>query len=134
MAPEQVATYLNANPSVLADAPLRRADYMGSVDLSQPDQLAQAETYLNRTDVSEAEKDKFLGRLAVCRRVSRRRPSSRPETIAPMPIMEHRAVVNETASNWLASGKFPALQGALQQFTITPTGLRRAGPVDGRRG
>lgn len=115
VAPEQVAEYLNANPTLLADAPLRRADYMGSLDLSQPTQLAQAETYLNRADVSEAEKDKFLGRLAV--------PAGfvsetllTPETITQMPVMDHRTLVNQTATTWLASGKFPALQGSLQKL------------------
>ena len=121
MAPGQVAAYLNANPDALADAPLRRADYMGSVDLSQPTQLAQAETYLNRSDVSEAEKDKFLGRLGV--------PAGfvsdtlvTPETISQGSIYDHRALVNQTATNWLASGKFPTLQGALQQLVTTTAG------------
>ena len=125
MAPEQVAAYLNANPDVLADVPLRRADYMGSVDLSQPDQLAQAEIYLNRTDVSDAEKDKFLARLGM--------PAGfvsetllTPETITQMPIMERRAVVNQTAANWLASGKFPTLQGAMQQL-VTATAATPGG-------
>ena len=125
MAPEQVATYLNANPGVLADAPLRRADYMGSLDLSQPAQLTQAETYLGRADVTEAEKDKFLGRLGV--------PAGfvsetllTPETITQMPILEHRALVNQTAANWLASGKYPALQGALQQL-VTQTAATPGG-------
>ncbi len=125
IAPEQVAAYLNANPDVLADAPMRRADYMGSVDLSQPTQLSQAETYLNRTDVSEAEKDKFLGRLGV--------PAGfvsetllTPETITQMPLLEHRALVNQTATNWLASGSYPALQGALQRL-ITQTATTPGG-------
>ena len=80
--------------------------------------MAQAETYLDRTDVSEAEKDKFLARLAM--------PAGfvsetllTPETITQMPITEHRALVNQTATNWLASGKYPALQGALQQLITT---------------
>ena len=115
IAPEQVAAYLNANPEVLADAPLRRADYMGSVDLSQPAQLAQAETYLDRTDVSEAEKDKFLGRLGLpAGFVSETLVT--PETITQGSVLDHRALVNQTATNWLASGKFPVLQGALQQL------------------
>ena len=98
---------------------------MGSLDLSQPDQLAQAETYLARTDVSEAEKDKFLGRLGV--------PAGfvsetllTPETITQMPIADHRALVNQTAATWLASGKYPALQGSLQQL-ITRTAARQGG-------
>ncbi len=125
MAPDQVAAYLNANPDALANAPLRRADYMGSVDLSQPTQLADAETYLNRSDVSEAEKDKFLARLGV--------PAGfvsdtlvTPETISQGSIIDHRALVNQTAANWLASGKFPTLQGALQQL-ITNTAATPGG-------
>ena len=125
MAPEQVAAYLNANPGLLADAPLRRADYMGSLDLSQPDQLAQAETYLDRPDVSEAEKDKFLARLGV--------PAGfvsdtllTPETISQGSILDRRALVNQTATGWLASGKFPVLQGALQSL-VTNTAATPGG-------
>ena len=113
IAPASVASYLNANPDVLADLPLLRADYMGNVDLSDPSQEAQAEAYLRRTDVSEAEKEKFLGRLAT--------PAGfvsdtllTPPDIAPTSIFEHRAVVNRAATNWLASGSFPALNGPLQ--------------------
>ncbi len=119
MAPEQVAAYLNANPGVLSDVPLRRADYMGSVDLSQPTQLAQAETYLNRADVTEAEKNQFLGRLGLPAGFASNTLLT-PETITHGSIFDHRAVVNQTASNWLAAGKFPALQGALEKL-VTQT-------------
>ena len=113
VAPAQMATYLNANPNALSDYPLLRADYMGSVNLSAPDQLAQAEAYLGRTDVSDAEKDKFIGRLGL--------PVSfvsdnliTPNTVTTLPVMDQRALVNQVATQWLASGKYPSLQPALQ--------------------
>ena len=113
LAPEQTATYLNANPTSLADYPLLRADYMGSLNLADPNQLAQAEAYLARPDVSDAEKIKFIGRETV--------PASfvsetlvTPSTIPVVPIADHRATVNQVTSQWLASGKYPGLQQALQ--------------------
>ena len=114
LAPEQVAGYLNTNPNVLADYPNLRADYMGNVDLSSPPQLTQAETYLARPDVTDAEKSKFIGRLGL--------PAGfvsdtlvTPEDITPMPVLEQRALANKTATAWLASGKYPTLQPALQK-------------------
>ena len=113
IAPDQVASYLNANPSTLADYPLLRADYMGGLDLSQPGQLAQAEAYLARTDVTDAEKSKFIGREAM--------PASfvsttlvTPESLPMMPLPDRQVLINQVASQWLASGKYPTLQSALQ--------------------
>jgi hypothetical protein len=119
MAPAQVADYLNSHPDTLADRPLLRADYMGKVNLSDSGQKAQAETYLQRTDVSLEEKSKFLARLGM--------PAGfvsdnllTPSEIVPMPLLERRALVNRTAGDWAASGKYPALQSALQTL-ITNT-------------
>ena len=114
VAPDEVATYLNGNPGTLADYPLLRADYMGSLDLSTPEGIAQAETYLDRPDVSDAEKAKFLGREAV--------PASfvsetlvTPSNLPRQSVFDQRAAVNQAASQWLASGKYPTLQTALQK-------------------
>jgi hypothetical protein len=113
LAPAQVAGYLNANPDVLSNLPLIRADYMGNVNLSDPTQDAEAEAYLARPDVTDAEKEKFLGRLAM--------PAGfvsdtllTPSNTTTTSIIEHQAIVNQAASNWLASGSFPALTAPLQ--------------------
>jgi hypothetical protein len=119
MAPASVASYLNANPNVLADRPMLRADYMGNMDLNDPAQDTQAQAYLQRADVSQAEKEKFLARLAT--------PAGfvsdnllTPPSIAPMTLDEHAAMVNRAATNWLASGAFPALTAPLQTL-VTQT-------------
>jgi hypothetical protein len=113
LAPAQMADYLNANPGVLSATPLLRADYMGNLDLSDPTQDAEAEAYLNRPDVTEAEKVKFLARLAT--------PAGfvsdnllTPASTATMTIFQHQAMVNQAASGWLAAGTFPALTAPLQ--------------------
>ena len=128
LAPDQVASYLNANPTSLADYPLLRADYMGSLNLASPDQLAQAEAYLARPDVSDAEKIKFIGRETV--------PASfvsetlvTPSSIPVVPIAEQRATVNQVVSQWLASGKYPTLQTALQNaVNYTSATPQQVGP------
>ncbi len=127
LAPEQVADYLNAHPTAMSDYPLLRADYMGSMDLSSPTQLAQAETYLARTDITDAEKSKFIGRLGLpVGFVSNTLVT--PEDITTVPVLEQRVLANQTARTWLASGKYPTLQTALQrvieftQNTVMPTG------------
>ncbi len=124
LAPAQVSSYLNANPGVLADLPLLRADYMGNVDLSDPAQEAQAEAYLRRSDVTEAEKEKFLARLATPAGFVSNNLLTPPD-IATTSIFAHRTTVNQAASSWLASGAFPALAVPLQtlvQNTAPKTG------------
>jgi hypothetical protein len=115
LAPAQVADYLNTHPNVLSDRPLVRADYMGKVNLADPVQKTQAETYLQRTDISYDEKSKFLARLGM--------PASfvsnnllTPAQTSTIPLLERREVVNRTAGSWLNSGQYPALQSALQSL------------------
>jgi curved DNA-binding protein CbpA len=125
LAPAQTADYLNANPGVLSATPLLRADYMGNLNLSDPTQDAEAETYLNRPDVTEAEKEKFLARLAT--------PAGflsdnllTPSNTSTMTIFQHQAMVNQAASGWLASGSFPTLTAPLQAL-IQRTAQRAGG-------
>ena len=66
--------------------------------------------------MSDDEKNKFIGRLGL--------PTSfvsdnlvTPST-TDTSIFERRAQVNQVASGWLASGKYPSLQGALQTVII----------------
>lgn len=113
MAPGAVADYLNAHPDVLADRPLIRADYMGKVDLSDATQKAEAETYLQRPDVTLPEKTKFLERLGVPAGFVSNNLLTPPYPPA-MPILERRALVNQTAAAWLQSGQYPTLQAPLQ--------------------
>ena len=113
MAPREVADYLNAHPAILADRPLMRADYMGKMNLSDSAQRNEAETYLRRTDVSQAEKTKFLQRLGVPAGFVSDNLLTPPNPPA-MPLIERRALVNATAADWLQSGQYPALEGALQ--------------------
>lgn len=124
LSPGQVVSYLNAHPDLLADRPLLRADYMGNVDLSDPAQLAQIETYLQRTDVTDAEKDKFIGRLVIPAGFSSNNLLTPSEI--PVSVPEHRALVNQVAGQWLASGKFPTLQTALQN-AVADTGSNTSG-------
>jgi hypothetical protein len=124
VAPAQVSAYLNANPGVLSDSPMLRADYMGNVDLSDPAQEAQAEAYLNRPDVSEAEKEKFLARLATPAGFVSDTLLTPADTTAST-IFEHAAVVNRAATSWLASGSFPSLTAPLQ--TLVQRTAPRAG-------
>lgn len=118
LAPAQVVDYLNAHPEVLADRPMLRADYMGNVDLSDPAQLAQAEAYLQRTDVTDAEKDKFIARLATPAGFVSNNLLTPAEI--PLSLPDHRALVNQVAGQWLASGKYPA-QAAVLQSAVTNT-------------
>ncbi len=113
MAPGAVADYLNTHPDMLADRPLIRADYMGKVDLSDDAQKTEAETYLQRPDVTLPEKTKFLERLGVPAGFLSNNLLT-PPTPPAMPILERRALVNQTASAWLQSGQYPTLQTPLQ--------------------
>ena len=112
MDPADVSSYLNAHPDILSDRPMLRADYMGNVDLSDPAQRAQAEAYLARTDVTDAEKDKFIARLVTPAGFVSNNLLT-PATIA-VSIPAHQALVNQVAGQWLASGQYPAQAVALQ--------------------
>ncbi len=128
LAPEQVANYLNNNTTALANDPMHRADYMGNLDLSSPTQLAQAEAYLARGDVTDKEKEKFIGRLGL-QAAFVSNTLATPEDIPQMPVIEHRALTNRVAQGWLASGNYPTLQPALQQvITYTQDGGVPPGP------
>lgn len=113
MAPGAVADYLNAHPDLLSDRPLMRADYMGKVDLSDAAQKAEAEAYLQRADVTLPEKTKFLERLGVPAGFISNNLLTPPSPPA-MPLIERRALVNQTAASWLQSGQYPTLQATLQ--------------------
>ena len=101
-----VLSYLNAHPNLLSDRPMLRADYMGNVDLNDPAQRAQAEAYLARTDVTDAEKDKFIARLVTPAGFVSNNLLT-PSSIA-VSIPDHRILVNQVAGQWLASGQYPA--------------------------
>ena len=113
LAPGQMAAYLNDTPGVLADKPGLRADYMGSLDLTQPGQLNQAETYLSRSDVADTEKTKFLERLGTPAQFVSNNLLT-PSHAATMDLADHRAMANTQASAWLTANKYPQLQTALQ--------------------
>jgi hypothetical protein len=123
-APAAMSAYLNDNPAVLSDLPMLRADYMGNVDLSDPAQDAEAQAYLSRTDVSDAEKQKFLGRLAMPAAFVSYTLLTPPEPTTP--LVQHEAVVNSAAASWLASGSYPALTSQLQTL-IQRTAAAAAG-------
>ena len=118
MDPADTASYLNAHPNILSDRPMLRADYMGNVDLSDPAQRAQAEAYLARTDVTDAEKDKFIARLVTPAGFVSNNLLT-PASVA-VSIPDHRVLVNQVAGQWLASGKYPA-QGTALQSAVTNT-------------
>ena len=115
LAPGAAANYLNAHPDLLADRPLVRADYMGKLDLSNSAQQADAVAYLQRGDVSLEEKSKFLARLGLPAGFVSNNLLT-PAQTQPADLSTHRAVVNQTATNWLNSGQFPALQAPLQKL------------------
>ena len=62
--PLAVMDYLNANPTVIADLPFVRADYFAKADLSNTEQRKAVERYLDRGDVADSEKTKFLHAIA----------------------------------------------------------------------
>jgi hypothetical protein len=111
MAPLDVMTYLNANPTEFADRPFLRADYYSKADLSSAPQRQAVETYLSRTDVTAAEKDKLLSVFVspgtfVDDTLVTERPAADE---SPQRIAGLRTAVGE----WLKSNRFPELRGPL---------------------
>ena len=114
--PLAVADYLNANPGVLGDRPMLRADFLGKLDLADPAQRAAAETYLDRADVAATEKTKFLGRLEQPAYFASDSLLTNPQPAASATGPAHRATVNTVAGQWLAGDRFPTLQAPLSEL------------------
>lgn len=113
--PLEVMTYLNTHPTELADRPMLRADYYAKADLGQIAQKAALEVYLGRPDVTAAEKDKLLNRLAT--------PATfaPPESLVtePPPADDGTArqdAAAKAAADWLAANRFPDLRQPLEQL------------------
>lgn len=116
MAPLQVMSHLNANPTELADRPFLRADYYAKTDLSNPAQRQALETYLARNDVSLPEKTKLLKALATpASFVSDNLLTSTPS--APVDDSPFRTQqLSQTLDQWLQQNRFPELQGEMGQL------------------
>ncbi len=109
-APLEVMNYLNANPAVLADAPMMRADYFTKGDLSNPAQRLAVETYFSRADVTGAAKAKTVAGL-VCpgtfvsdNLLTTSAPPADPAASA--------LALQQAATDWAA--RFPALAAQLK--------------------
>ncbi|MHA3770977.1 hypothetical protein ACXR0O_05500 [Verrucomicrobiota bacterium sgz303538] len=113
MAPLVVMTYLNSNPSELADRPFLRADYYAKADLSNSEQRKALETYLARTDVSVAEKTKLVKALATpAAFVSENLLTPSPLADADdSPVREQQ--LNQLLTQWLTQNRYPELQGEM---------------------
>ncbi len=115
-APEQLLSTLNDQPTLLSTNPGLRSDYFAKAQLSDPAQLAAVETYLARSDVTVAEKNRFIGQLS--------QPGAfvSDNLIMPTnnpPVPNTPAVINTTAQQWLNSGKYPDLTGSLTELLNT---------------
>ena len=112
-APLAVMEYLNANPALLGERPMLRADYFAKADLSQPAQQTALETYLGRVDVGVAEKTKLLQALAT--------PASfvSDNLLTPPPVPGDDAARQRTLGTvlggWLQGNRFPELAGVMAQ-------------------
>ena len=114
----EVISALNADHSLMADQPILRADYFAKARLADPTQLAAVETYLSRTDVTNDEKDAFLGELSA--------PGTfvSNDLIMPTfnpPIPNSQATLHDTAQKWLNSGNYPNLTDSLKDLINTTT-------------
>lgn len=113
MAPLEVMTYLNNNPSELADRPFLRADYYAKADLSNSEQRKALEAYLARTDVSVAEKTKLVKALATpAAFVSENLLTPSPSAdVDDSPVREQQ--LNQLLNQWLTQNRYPELQGEM---------------------
>ncbi len=117
-------------PTLLADRPLLRADYMGNVDLSDPAQLAAGR------DLPRAHGRDRRGEGQVHRPagdpggVRVRQPAHAPDDSA-MSLPDHRALVNQVAGQLAGLGQVPgAADGAAN--AVRHTGTRRTRAAAGR--
>lgn len=112
--PLELTTMLNQKPELFAAVPLQRADLFAHADLGDPAQRQQAETYLGRTDVSAAEREKFLSSLLqIGQFVSHNltTPYTAPES--PAAAGARLEVLSQTLTDWLKDDRFTGFQNEL---------------------
>ncbi|MCE9610080.1 MAG: hypothetical protein K8R23_07710 [Chthoniobacter sp.] len=109
--PLDVMNYLNANPVLLAERPMLRADYFAKADLGAAGQKNALEFYLGRTDIAAAEKAKLLKALATPATFVSENLLTEPPPEPDEALREHAilAAVHE----WLVGKRFPSLDSQL---------------------
>ena len=112
--PLEVMNYLNANPALLTERPLMRADYFAKADLAAPGQKTALEFYLGRPDIGEAEKTKLLKALATPATFVSENLLTEPPPV-PDDAARERAIL-AAVEEWLARKRFPPLQAQLLQL------------------
>lgn len=112
--PLDVMNYLNANPALLAERPMLRADYFAKADLGAAGQKSALEFYLGRTDIAGAEKTKLLKALATPATFVSENLLTEPPPEPDDAVREHAilAAVHE----WLVGKRFPPLESQLLQL------------------
>ena len=112
--PLEVMNYLNANPALLTERPMLRADYFAKADLAAPGQKTALEFYLGRPDIAEAEKTKLLKALATPATFVSENLLTEPPP-EPDDAARERAIL-AAVQEWLAGKRFPPLQAQLLQL------------------
>ncbi len=109
-----VMNYLNANPALLSDRPFVRADYFAKADLGQTGERQAVENYLERPDISVAEKAKMLKSITTpASFVSDNLLTAAPE---PADDTARLTALGKTTKEWLTTGRFPELTTELQRL------------------
>ncbi|HEX8312355.1 MAG TPA: hypothetical protein VF614_13625 [Chthoniobacteraceae bacterium] len=107
-APLEVMNQLNANPGMLADLPLIRADHFSKANLANPQQRQAVEYYLARADVTLQEKSKFL--KVVATPASFISENLLTESAPPDDDPARRRGLATATADWIKSGRFPEIQ------------------------
>ncbi len=117
MAPLDVMSYLNTNPSELADKPYLRSDYYTKADFTQPAQRAAVEIYLDRPDIPARAKEKIIAALGAPNTfVSENLLTTStppPDENAPLVPPAQKTALDRAFSDWLKSNRYPSLNLAI---------------------
>ena len=109
--PLDVMNFLNANPALLTERPMLRADYFAKADLAAPGQKTALEFYLGRPDIAETEKAKLLKALATPATFVSENLLTEPPPEPDDAAREHAILA--AVQEWLAGKRFPPLQAQL---------------------
>ncbi len=112
--PLDVMNFLNANPALLTERPMLRADYFAKADLAAPGQKTALEFYLGRPDIAAAEKAKLLKALATPATFVSENLLTEPPPEPDEAAREHAILA--AVQEWLTGKRFPPLQAQLLQL------------------
>jgi hypothetical protein len=119
--PASVLNLMNQQPQLLSDSPSYRAGLFARADVTDPNQLATIETYLQRSDVSSTEIDQFVNAFPLFSEGVGDNLATTQAIPTLQQIAQRDNATLAVVNQWLSDPRFSARQSELQQLQTNLT-------------